>query len=255
MDQCKAVLFSLRDRHSPSLERFVSVLCFFVSQSLRQGVSSPFLQGVIALLQSSTSRILISPFQSLILASGSAIPFLSNSSQFLSPQRRNRIWYDVYQSLYAQKWDDAQHLLLSLLQDSEAHSFESFVIVFDAMIVTGLQKNHTAFTSLQQLCLREIDHLALPSIHTFSLLHPSTPPISALASPSSLRAFILHQLIVISLHFHHPVDLFHPAFTAVDPALLTSLTALRVLSSPARLAPLLPLCAQSSHPLLRCLAA
>ena len=255
MDQCKAVLLSLRDRHSSSLERFVSTLCFYVSQSCRQGVSSPFLQDLVALLQAPTLWIPISPFQSLILSSKSPIPRLPNSPQFLSSQRRNQIWYDIYQSLYAQKWEDAQHLLLSLLQDSETPSFESFVIVFDSLIVAGLQKNLTAFASLQQLCLRELDRLPLPSIHTFSLFHPATPPIAALASSSSLRSFLLHQLVAISLYVHHPVDLFHPAFTAVDPALLASLTALRVLSSPARLAPLLPLCSQSSHPLLRCLAA
>ncbi|OAO17670.1 hypothetical protein AV274_0613 [Blastocystis sp. ATCC 50177/Nand II] len=52
---------------------------------------------------------------------------------------------------------EAQKLLLTLLQKSPAHSFESFAIVFDLMLLAVARKDAAAFAALRQVVVRELD--------------------------------------------------------------------------------------------------
>ena len=147
---------------------------------------------------------------------------------------------------------EAQKLLLTLLQKSPAHSFESFAIVFDLMLLAVARKDAAAFAALRQVVVRELDATPFPSPHVCCLLSASSVPLGDAAATHS---FFLQQVITLSLFAHQPLDLTHSSFSTSHSALVSSLTALHHLTHPDTLASLLPICQQSSHSLLQCLAA
>ena len=266
-DQCKMLLLHLTNARSSSLKRFMDALLFVVGQFQRQGVPSPF----VSILQSSSLVYPFTPLQHALLYSCSSPSLLPNSSLYLTSHHRNQSWYTVYQAFQTvskegggaakeegeratqkERIQAIQKLLLTLLQDSPAHSFESFAIVFDLMLLAAVRKDAEAFASLRQLVVRELDVTPFPSTHVCCLLSGSSVPVGG---PASIRSFFLHQVITLSLFLHQPFDLAHSSFSTSHSALVSSLTALHHLSQPDMLASLLPVCQQSSHPLLQCLAA
>lgn len=282
-DQCKSLLLHLANSRSPSLRRFVDTLVFALAQFRRQGVSSPFFSSLVPLLQSSSLAYPFTSLQHAILCSCSSPSLLPNSSLFLSSHHRAQVWYTVYASLQSvqegsesaaqregeseaqeesesteQKESEnstqreAQKLLLTLLQESPAHSFESFAIVFDLMLLAVARKDAAAFAALRQVVVRELDATPFPSPHVCCLLSASSVPLGDAAATHS---FFLQQVITLSLFAHQPLDLTHSSFSTSHSALVSSLTALHHLTHPDTLASLLPICQQSSHSLLQCLAA
>ena len=266
-DQCKSLLLHLVNSRSPSLRRFVDTLVFAVAQFRRQGVSSPFFSSLIPFLQSSSLAYPFTSLQHAILCSCSSPSLLPDSSLFLSSHHRAQVWYAVYKSLQsvqeesgsaAQKESasaahgETQKLLLTLLQESPAHSFESFAIVFDLMLLAVVRKDTAAFAALRQVVVRALDATPFPPPRVCCLLSPSSVP---LGDTASTHAFFLQQVITLSLFAHQPLDLTHSSFSTSHSALVSSLTALHHLTHPDTLASLLPVCQQSSHSLLQCLAA
>jgi len=282
-DQCKSLLLHLANSRSPSLRRFVDTLVFALAQFRRQGVSSPFFSSLVPFLQSSSLAYPFTSLQHAILCSYSSPSLLPNSSLFLSSHHRAQVWYTVYASLQsvqegsesaaqrgsesaAQRGSEsaaqeesenstqreAQKLLLTLLQKSPAHSFESFAIVFDLMLLAVARKDAAAFAALRQVVVRELDATPFPSPHVCCLLSASSVPLGDAAATHS---FFLQQVITLSLFAHQPLDLTHSSFSTSHSALVSSLTALHHLTHPDTLASLLPICQQSSHSLLQCLAA
>lgn len=290
-DQCKSLLLHLANSRSPSLRRFVDALVFVMAQFRRQGVSSPFFSSLVPFLQSSSLAYPFTSLQHAILCSYSSPSLLPNSSLFLSSHHRAQVWYTVYASLQsvqegsgsaaqregesaaqeesenstqregesaAQREGEsatqreAQKLLLTLLQKSPAHSFESFAIVFDLMLLAVARKDAAAFAALRQVVVRELDATPFPSPHVCCLLSASSVPLGDAAATHS---FFLQQVITLSLFAHQPLDLTHSSFSTSHSALVSSLTALHHLTHPDTLASLLPICQQSSHSLLQCLAA
>lgn len=282
-DQCKSLLLHLANSRSPSLRRFVDALVFVMAQFRRQGVSSPFFSSLVPFLQSSSLAYPFTSLQHAILCSYSSPSLLPNSSLFLSSHHRAQVWYTVYASLQsvqegsgsaaqregesaAQRGSEsteqkesenstqreAQKLLLRLLQESPAHSFESFAIVFDLMLLAVARKDAAAFAALRQVVVRELDATPFPSPHVCCLLSASSVPLGDAAATHS---FFLQQVITLSLFAHQPLDLTHSSFSTSHSALVSSLTALHHLTHPDTLASLLPICQQSSHSLLQCLAA
>ena len=290
-DQCKSLLLHLANSRSPSLKRFVDALVFVMAQFRRQGVSSPFFSSLVPFLQSSSLAYPFTSLQHAILCSYSSPSLLPNSSLFLSSHHRAQVWYTVYASLQsvqegsgsaaqregesaaqeesenstqregesaAQEESEnstqreAQKLLLTLLQKSPAHSFESFAIVFDLMLLAVARKDAAAFAALRQVVVRELDATPFPSPHVCCLLSASSVPLGDAAATHS---FFLQQVITLSLFAHQPLDLTHSSFSTSHSALVSSLTALHHLTHPDTLASLLPICQQSSHSLLQCLAA
>ena len=290
-DQCKSLLLHLANSRSPSLRRFVDALVFVMAQFRRQGVSSPFFSSLVPFLQSSSLAYPFTSLQHAILCSYSSPSLLPNSSLFLSSHHRAQVWYTVYASLQsvqegsgsaaqregeseAQRGSEnstqregesaaqeesenstqreAQKLLLTLLQKSPAHSFESFAIVFDLMLLAVARKDAAAFAALRQVVVRELDATPFPSPHVCCLLSASSVPLGDAAATHS---FFLQQVITLSLFAHQPLDLTHSSFSTSHSALVSSLTALHHLTHPDTLASLLPICQQSSHSLLQCLAA
>ena len=258
-DQCQSLLYHLADSRSPSLKRLVDTLVFVVAQFRRQGVSSSFPSSLVPILQSSSLAFPFTPLQHAILCSCSSPSLLPDSSLFLSSHQRARVWYAVYESLQwenekgktiQEKGKATQSLLLTLLQESPTHSFESFAIVFDLMLLAAAMKDMEAFAALRQLVLRELDATPFPSPHVCCLLSAPSLPLDS----SSTHSFFLHQVIALSLYTHQPFDFTH-SFTTSHSVLVSSLTALHHLTHPDTLASLLPVCQQSSHPLLQCLAA
>ena len=132
------------------------------------------------------------------------------------------------------------------------HSFESFAIVFDLMLLAVARKDAAAFAALRQVVVRELDATPFPSPHVCCLLSASSVPLGDAAATHS---FFLQQVITLSLFAHQPLDLSHSSFSTSHSALVSSLTALHHLTHPDTLASLLPICQQSSHSLLQCLAA
>ena len=269
-DQCKSLLLHLVNSRSPSLRRFVDALVFVMAQFRRQGVSSPCFSSLVPFLQSSSLAYPFTSLQHAILCSYSSPSLLPNSSLFLSSHHRAQVWYTVYASLQsvqegsgsaaqregesaAQREGEsatqregesatqreAQKLLLTLLQESPVHSFESFAIVFDLMLLAVARKDPAAFAPF-------------PSPHVCCLLSASSVPLGDAAATHS---FFLQQVITLSLFAHQPLDLTHSSFSTSHSALVSSLTALHHLTHPDTLASLLPICQQSSHSLLQCLAA
>ena len=290
-DQCKSLLLHLANSRSPSLRRFVDALVFVMAQFRRQGVSSPFFSSLVPFLQSSSLAYPFTSLQHAILCSYSSPSLLPNSSLFLSSHHRAQVWYTVYASLQsvqegsgsaaqregesaAQEESEnstqregesatqregesatqreAQKLLLTLLQESPVHSFESFAIVFDLMLLAVARKDAAAFAALRQVVVRELDATPFPSPHVCCLLSASSVPLGDAAATHS---FFLQQVITLSLFAHQPLDLTHSSFSTSHSALVSSLTALHHLTHPDTLASLLPICQQSSHSLLQCLAA
>ena len=290
-DQCKSLLLHLANSRSSSLRRFVDTLVFVMAQFRRQGVSSPFFSSLVPFLQSSSLAYPFTSLQHAILCSYSSPSLLPNSSLFLSSHHRAQVWYTVYASLQsvqegsgsaaqregesaaqeesenstqregesaAQEESEnstqreAQKLLLTLLQKSPAHSFESFAIVFDLMLLAVARKDAAAFAALRQVVVRELDATPFPSPHVCCLLSASSVPLGDAAATHS---FFLQQVITLSLFAHQPLDLTHSSFSTSHSALVSSLTALHHLTHPDTLASLLPICQQSSHSLLQCLAA
>ena len=266
-DQCKSLLLHLANSRSPSLRRFVDALVFVMAQFRRQGVSSPFFSSLVPFLQSSSLAYPFTSLQHAILCSYSSPSLLPNSSLFLSSHHRAQVWYTVYASLQsvqegsgsaAQREGEsatqreAQKLLLRLLQESPAHSFESFAIVFDLMLLAVARKDAAAFAALRQVVVRELDATPFPSPHVCCLLSASSVPLGDAAATHS---FFLQQVITLSLFAHQPLDLTLSSFSTSHSALVSSLTALHHLTHPDTLASLLPVCQQSSHSLLQCLAA
>lgn len=282
-DQCKSLLLHLANSRSPSLRRFVDALVFVMAQFRRQGVSSPFFSSLVPFLQSSSLAYPFTSLQHAILCSYSSPSLLPNSSLFLSSHHRAQVWYTVYASLQSvqegsgsaaqregesaaqeesesteQKESEnstqreAQKLLLRLLQESPVHSFESFAIVFDLMLLAVARKDAAAFAALRQVVVRELDATPFPSPHVCCLLSASSVP---LGDTTATHSFFLQQVITLSLFAHQPLDLSHSSFSTSHSALVSSLTALHHLTHPDTLASLLPICQQSSHSLLQCLAA
>ena len=282
-DQCKSLLLHLANSRSPSLRRFVDALVFVMAQFRRQGVSSPFFSSLVPFLQSSSLAYPFTSLQHAILCSYSSPSLLPNSSLFLSSHHRAKDWYTVYASLQSVREGsgsaaqregesaaqregesaaqregekptqrEAQKLLLTLLQESPVHSFESFAIVFDLMLLAVARKDPAAFAALRQVVVRELDATPFPSPHVCCLLSASSVPLGDAAATHS---FFLQQVITLSLFAHQPLDLTHSSFSTSHSALVSSLTALHHLTHPDTLASLLPICQQSSHSLLQCLAA
>lgn len=274
-DQCKSLLLHLANSRSPSLRRFVDTLVFVMAQFRRQGVSSPFFSSLVPFLQSSSLAYPFTSLQHAILCSYSSPSLLPNSSLFLSSHHRAQVWYTAYASLQsvqegsgsaaqregesaAQEESEnstqreAQKLLLTLLQKSPVHSFESFAIVFDLMLLAVARKDAAAFAALRQVVVRELDATPFPSPHVCCLLSASSVP---LGDTTATHSFFLQQVITLSLFAHQPLDLSHSSFSTSHSALVSSLTALHHLTHPDTLASLLPICQQSSHSLLQCLAA